>query len=133
MQYYGNLALREERKKAETANKRNPQQAPRNRRRGIPVGEKLLYLLAVLVFVAVASLVVYRYAELYQLNREIQMTSDQYDQAVEQSKELQREVERLKDPGRIKEMATKYGLQPLDGQPITLTPPSGPSAETTKP
>lgn len=131
MQYYGNLALREERKQVQPAPKRNGQQAPRPRRRTIPVGEKLLYLLIVIVFVAVSSLVVYRYASLYQLNRQIQVTSNQYDQAVQQSKELQREIEKLKDPSRIQQMALQYGLVPLQEQPITLPSADGktPAAE----
>lgn len=122
MQYYGNLALREERKKAEPAQRSSNRQAPQPRRRTIPVGEKLLYLLTVMLLVGVSSLIVYRYAGLYQMNREIQLTSNQYEDTVQQSKELQREVEKLKDPSHIQEMALKLGLQPLNGQPITLSP-----------
>lgn len=134
MQYYGNLALREERKKADPAPRRQPNQSPRKHRRSIPVGEKLLYLLTVMVLVAVAGLVVYRYAALYQLNREIQTISSQHDKAVEESKELQREVIKLQDPGRIREYATeKLGLVPLDEQPITLSPSGGRTATASKP
>jgi len=133
MQYYGNLALREERKKADPAPRRQPNQAPRKNRRSIPVGEKLLYLLTVMVLVAVACLVVYRYAALYQLNREIQTTSSQYDKAVEESKELQREIIGLRDPDVIQKKALALGLVPLDEQPITLSPSGGRTATASKP
>lgn len=133
MQYYGNLALREERKKTQPAARQREQQAPQPRRRTIPVGEKLLYMLTVLVLVAVSSLVIYRYASLYQLNREIQLTSNQYEDTVQQSKELQREVEKLKDPNHIQEMALKMGLQPLNGQPITLSPADDKASGAAKP
>lgn len=133
MQYYGNLAIREERKKAQPASRQSGQQAPQPRRRTIPVGEKLIYLLTVMLLVAVSSLIIYRYANLYQLNREIQLTNNQYEDAVQQTKELQREVEKLKDPSHIQAMAQQLGLQPLDGQPITLAPEDGSASGTAKP
>ncbi|CAM3728359.1 septum formation initiator family protein [Cohnella lubricantis] len=129
MQYYGNLALQEERKPSQPTPRQRGQQAPQLRRRSIPVGEKLLYMLTVMVLVAVSSLVIYRYASLYQLNREIQLTSIQYEETVQQSKELQREVEKLRDPNHIQEKALQLGLQPQGGQPITLSPSDGSESE----
>ncbi|MBW5444836.1 cell division initiation protein [Cohnella sp. CFH 77786] len=113
MAYYGNLALRPERK---------PQQTPPParqtekivRRRQLPVGEKLLYLFTVAVCAVVAGLIIYRYAEIYQMNRQIQDMNRTYEQTVGQMKELQREVERLSEPKRIIDEARKLGYVQLD-------------------
>ncbi|WP_238357419.1 cell division protein FtsL [Cohnella zeiphila] len=131
MQYYGNLALRPEQKTKDPEKRRSSQPSPSPRRRSIPVGEKLLYLLTVFVFVAVASLIIYRYAGLYQLNRDIQTTQSDYEKLVDDSKELQRQIDQLKDPAVIREKALSYGLQPLNQTPITLSP-SGSSSGTSQ-
>jgi len=129
MYYYGNLAVNPERKQAEPSPRRQTKPSPSPRRRSIPVGEKLLYLFTVFLFVAVASFILYRYAELYRLNKEIQTTKAEYETLEDDSKELQRQIDQLRDPSRIRELALQYGLQPLDQAPITLSP-SGDSSAT---
>jgi hypothetical protein len=66
------------------------------------------------------------------MNREIQTTKTSYEQLADDSKELQREIDQLKDPSRIREMALSYGLQPLNEAPITLSP-SGQSSDASQP
>jgi cell division protein FtsL len=120
MKYYGNLALQPERQSASEA--RQPGSARRSRRRTLRVGEKLLYLLTIGVLVAVSGVVIYRYAEIYQVNRNIQELRQQYEQTLTQMKELQREVERLKDPSRIAEEAAKQGFIRIDSRGIAIVP-----------
>jgi cell division protein FtsL len=109
MAYYGNLALRPERvqeeKKVQPASSRTTQKAKPPQQRAIPIGEKLLYLLTIGLVVFVAGFIIFRYAQIYQINGEIQATKKNYEQIIEQNKEQQREVERLNDPNRIKDMA----------------------------
>lgn len=124
MKYYGNLALQPERQSASAPPK--PGSAGRPRRRTLPVGEKLLYLLTIGVLVAVAGVVIYRYAEIYQVNRDIQELRRQYEQTLLQMKELQREVERLKDPSRIAEEAAKQGFIWMDSRGIAIVPDADP-------
>ncbi|MBB6673227.1 cell division protein FtsL [Cohnella nanjingensis] len=136
MQYYGNLALREERKPEKQPQQRGPapsRQSPQPRRRHLPVGEKLIYLFTVALLVGVTGLVIYRSAGLYEMNREIQKMTGEYEQAVDQSRELQREVDRLMDPAEIARKAQKLGLQKLDQQPITLSADKDQTASQTKP
>lgn len=124
MRYYGNLAVREERQPEHKKQQRAaaPQTASQARRKSIPVGEKLLYLLTVFVFVGVAGLILYRNAGLYEMNRDIQKITTEYETSADQSKELQREVDKLRDPARINDLATKLGfVQPSGQQPITLS------------
>jgi cell division protein FtsL len=113
MAYYGNLALQPERKP-----KSQPQPAGQPerviRRRQLPVGEKLLYMFTVVLCAIVAGFIIYRYAELYQINREILEINRAHEQLVSQTKELQREAEKLSDPKRIIDEARKLGYIQLD-------------------
>lgn len=140
MQYYGNLALRPERVQEQPQAPARKQAQPTQqvnkgiRRRSITMGEKLLYLITIAVVVLVAGLIIYRYAQIYQVNGQIQDTTRQYTQTTEQMKELQREVERLSDPQRIKQMVEGYGMVKLDiNQSITIQKTSRADAVAVKP
>ncbi|MEK0313063.1 cell division protein FtsL [Cohnella sp. 56] len=125
MRYYGNLAVREERQPEQQRKQQRPaaaQTAAYVRRKTIPVGEKLLYLLTVFVCVAVAGLILYRNANLYEMNRTIQKITSEYETSADQTKELQREVDKLKDPARISRLAAEKGYVYDNGKkPITLS------------
>jgi cell division protein FtsL len=116
MAYYGNLALRPERAPEETVRKTQRESAKVVRRRQLPIGEKLLYLFTIAVVVIVATFIIFRYAEMYQMNGKLQKMNNQYDQTTLQIKEMQRQVEALSDPSRIKAMATAQGMVPIDQQ-----------------
>ncbi|WP_372663030.1 cell division protein FtsL [Cohnella sp.] len=121
MAYYGNLALRPERAPEERVRQQQTTQKSKAiRRRSIPIGEKLLYLFTIAVVVFIAGFIIFRYAEIYQINGQIQTTNKNVGQTTEQINELQREVERLSDPKRIKDMAIKAGMVPIPGG-ITVT------------
>lgn len=113
MAYYGNLALRPER---EPQSQPQPARQPEKviRRRQLPIGEKLLYMFTVVLCAIVAGFIIYRYAEIYQVNREILEINRAHEQLVSQTKELQREAERLSDPKRIIDEARKLGYVQLD-------------------
>ncbi|TFE31729.1 cell division protein FtsL [Cohnella luojiensis] len=117
MAYYGNLALRPERVQEEKVQQKRAQstathQAKVARRRSIPIGEKLLYLFTIGLVVFIAGFIIFRYAQIYQINGQIQQTNKTYEQATEQTKELQREVERLSNPSLILEKAQALGYGP---------------------
>ncbi len=116
MAYYGNLALRPERVQEEKVQQsRTTHKSKVTRRRSIPIGEKLLYLFTIAVVVLVAGIIIFRYAQIYQINGQIQATNKTYEQTSEQMKELQREVERLSDPKLIVEKATALGYKSVSG------------------
>jgi cell division protein FtsL len=114
MAYYGNLALRPELVPEERV-QRVTQKSKVIRRRSIPLGEKLLYLLTIAVVVFVAGFIIFRYAQIYQINGQIQATNKTYEQTTDQMKEMQREVERLSDPKLIKDKALALGMVPVPG------------------
>ena len=80
------------------------------RRRPLPVQEKLLYLFTVVVCVMAASVIIFRYAEIYRMNLEIRELTQRYEQLNVQIKELERKVETLSDPNEITEKAIELGM-----------------------
>jgi cell division protein FtsL len=134
MAYYGNLALRPERVQEERVQpKQTTQRSKVTRRRSIPIGEKLLYLFTIAVVVFIAGFVIFRYAQIYQINGEIQAKNKTYQQTSEQMKELQREVERLSDPKLIVEKAIAQGMRPIANNGITVTSKEDQTAMADKP
>jgi len=127
MRYYGNLAVREERQSEQPKKQQRTaaQTATHVRRKSIPVGEKLLYLFTVFVFVAISGLILYRNAGLYEMNRNIQKATSEYETAADQSKELQREVDKLRDPARIADLARKMGYEFQNGKSSITLPVGG--------
>jgi cell division protein FtsL len=124
MAYYGNLALRPERVEEQQRQQqpaRQTQKTKVTRRRSIPIGEKLLYLFTVGLVVFVAGFIIFRYAQIYQINGEIQATKKSIEQATEQNKELQNEVNRLSDPAEIRKKAIANGFVPIEGEGITAS------------
>ncbi|WP_239617372.1 septum formation initiator family protein [Cohnella mopanensis] len=128
MAYYGNLALRPERVQEERKQHQQQQQPARQpqrtnvpRRRTIPIGEKLLYLFTVGLVVFVAGIIIFRYAQIYQVNGEIQATKKSYEQATEKNKELQNQVNSLSDPAIIRDRAIANGYVKIEGEGITAS------------
>lgn len=136
MAYYGNLALRPERapqQQPQQPQRQQPNHGKKIRKAQIPVAEKLLYLFTIAVVVAVAGLIIFRYAGIYQITGQIQETNRAVERQNEQAKELQREVERLKDPKLINEKALANGYVPQDADAITVSPEDGQDAVAMKP
>jgi cell division protein FtsL len=134
MAYYGNLALRPERVQEERVQpKQTTQKSKVTRRRSIPIGEKLLYMFTIAVVVIIAGFVIFRNAQIYQINGEIQAKNKTYQQTSEQMKELQREVERLSDPKLIVEKAIAQGMRPIANNGITVTSKEDQTAMADKP
>jgi len=113
---HGNLAMQPQKR---VEQKRSTEDKPKHaaRRKTIPVQEKLLYLFTVVMCVIVAGVIIFRYAQIYQMNLEIkQMTTQQEEMSV-QIKELQKKVEMLSDPSTIREKALLEGMVQND-QPV---------------
>lgn len=107
---HGNLAMQPKRPE------RKPQQQVEERRKTVvrrkqlPVQEKLLYLFTVVMCVVVASVIIFRYAQIYQMNLEIKQMTQRYEELNVQIKELERKVETLSDPNEITEKAIMNGM-----------------------
>ncbi|MFC4808281.1 cell division initiation protein [Paenibacillus sp. GCM10023250] len=104
----GNLALQP---------KRKPEQKPSYRetkkvvvkRRSIPVQEKLLYLFTILCCVVVAGVIIFRYAQIYQMEQKITTLTKQQAQMQLQIDDLISKREIANDPKVLKEKAAQHG------------------------
>jgi len=107
----GNLALQPKRKP-----EREQQQQYRDKKRvvvkrkSIPVQEKLLYIFTVFIGVAVAGVIIFRYAQIYDMNLEIKQLNSSYQNMTIEMEELKKQVEMLSDPERIRQMAESQGM-----------------------
>ncbi|MCM3626452.1 cell division protein FtsL [Paenibacillus glycanilyticus] len=105
----GNLAMQP---------KRKPDQRPTVRetkrivvkRKSIPVQEKLLYMFTVVFCVIVLGVIVNQYAKNYDMRVQIKQMKNQSTAMSIDMKELQKQVEMLSDPERIRRMAETQGM-----------------------
>ncbi|WP_127579629.1 cell division protein FtsL [Paenibacillus koleovorans] len=110
---HGNLALepKETRKQQVKETKKTVY-----RRRPIPVQEKLLYLFTVLVCVVVAGVIIWRYAQIYEMNTRIQMIEKEVKMLQVENNKLKLEISKAQDPKRLQDLANQYGLGPHEDQ-----------------
>lgn len=102
------------------------------RRKSLPVQEKLLYLFTIVVCVIAASVIIFRYAQIYQMNLEIRQLTQRYEQLNLQIKELERKVETLSDPNEITEKAIQLGMVYPEFDDVISVQLSGESVRTAR-
>jgi cell division protein FtsL len=107
------------------------------RNKSLPVQEKLLYLFTVLVCVAVASLIIWRYAQIYEMNTKIMKFENDIQILQAENSLLKHKVETLSSPDRLRIEADKFGLVPPADKQISkvspkesVAPPSAPTVAT---
>ncbi|WP_240762433.1 cell division protein FtsL [Paenibacillus thalictri] len=89
--------------------------------------EKLLYLFTVVVCVLVAGVIIWRYAQIYEMNTRIQQMEVSIRQLESENSALKHKVEALSSPGRMLQEAKRLGMvQPEDKQ-ISRIPNRQPS------
>ena len=118
MYVQGNLAIREKREQALRGEARRVVR----RRKPIPVMEKLFYLFAVLICVTAAGLVIFRYAQIYEVNARIQQLENEIQRLENENNTLQLEVNVLNDPKRLIEKAKLLGLRPAEEGEVSEIP-----------
>lgn len=79
--------------------------------KGLPIGEKLLYLFSILVCVTLALTVISGYAKITELNVAIQKTENEIKQAQKVNLKLETEKKKLGSVERIREFAESKGLE----------------------
>ncbi|HUC93141.1 MAG TPA: septum formation initiator family protein [Paenibacillus sp.] len=116
---HGNLAVQPQKRQQRQASAQTKTRVV-VRRKSLPVQEKLLYLFTVAMCVMVAGVIIFRYAQIYQMNLEIKQLTEKYETLSVQQKELQRKYETLSDPGMIKRKAEELGMIPNDQEVISV-------------
>lgn len=115
----GNLALQPKKKTTPPQTFRETKKVV-VKRKSLPVQEKLLYMFTILVCVLVASVILFRYAQIYEMNADVRDMTRKYEKMAVEMKELQIQVEKLKNPERITEQARKTGMIENDQEPIKV-------------
>ena len=126
---HGNLAMKPNKRPEQEAYDREVRKKV-VRRRPLPVQEKLLYLFTVVVCVLAASVIIFRYAEIYRLRLEIRELTQRYEQLNVQIKELERKVETMSDPNEITEKAIELGMVYPEFDDVISLQVDGTSART---
>lgn len=119
MYVQGNLAVKEQR---ETHAAYREELRVVRRRKPIPTKEKLFYLFAILICVAAAGLVIFRYAQVYEVNAKIQQMEKEIQRLEEENNTLQLEVNVLNDPKRLIEKAKLLGLRQAEEGELSEIP-----------
>jgi cell division protein FtsL len=105
---HGNLALEERnQKKVKIRESRKVVY----RKKSIPTQEKLLYLFTVALCVLVAGVIIFRYAQIYEVNTKIQKIEQEIKLLQDENETLKLEVYKLQDPKRLIEAGKALGLK----------------------
>lgn len=76
----------------------------------LPTQEKLLYLFTVVLCALVAGVVIWRYAQIYQMNTRIHDVEKQISQLEADNNALKEKMSRMMDPSQYMDEAAKKGL-----------------------
>lgn len=90
------------------------------RTKTLPIQEKLLYLFTVAVCVAVAGVIIFRYAQIYEMNVSIQNIEAQIQKLEAENRSLKHQVDALSDPARLQELADQYQMIGLWDQKVPV-------------
>ncbi|MBN2908371.1 cell division protein FtsL [Polycladomyces sp. WAk] len=129
--YRGNVAMAvvENRRQSTRQSKR-----PRTERaHGLTTGEKLLYLLSVMVCVALASVILSKYAELTALNISAQQMDRQIRELQETNQQLEIQQKQLSSGERAREYAKQKGMKRAKSYKTLPVPGQSSSARQQKP
>ncbi|UHA74131.1 cell division protein FtsL [Paenibacillus sp. 481] len=106
----GNLAVKKPEKRRRQQTQFRETTKKLTRKAALPMREKMLYLFTVVVCSAVAMFLIGRYAEIYELNRNIEAMKRDTEDLKKQASVLHVEKERLSDWDRIGSVASENGL-----------------------
>lgn len=122
MYYQGNLAVKEKRRQSESQAVYQETRRVVKRRKSIPTKEKLLYLFAIVICVVMAGFVIFRYAQIYEINAKIQQIENEIKSIENENDTLQLEAYKLSDPKRLIEKAKLLGLRPSQEEEVNEIP-----------
>lgn len=105
----GNLALQPKRKQDQQTVIKETKRLVKTRK-SLPVQEKLLYMFTVLMCVVVAGVIIFRYAQIYDMNLQIKKLNSEYQTMNIEMEDLKKQVEMLSDPERIRRLAETQGM-----------------------
>lgn len=111
---HGNLAIDEKKTLKQPEKKVRETTRTVVRKKAIPMQEKLLYLFTIVVCVVVAGFIIFRYAQIYEMNVQMQKISKEIETLKQENIKLETKIAQLQNPQRIAEEAQKLGFAPYD-------------------
>ncbi len=115
MYVQGNLAIKKQREKQPVYQERMRKV---KRKKTIPTKEKLLYLFTVAVCVMIAGFIILRYAQIYEINANLQQIEKEIRAIESENSTLLLEVNKLSNPERLAEKAKLQGLRPSEEEEV---------------
>lgn len=86
----------------------------------IPAKEKLLYLFTIIFCVFVAGSVIFKYAQIYEINTKIHELEAELQLLHKENESLKLEVRKLLEPKRLLEEGRKLGFVPSEEEVVSL-------------
>lgn len=105
--HYGNLAVQMNQEKVQSHVKEPKQIGKTTVRHSIPMEEKLLYLLSVMVIVCISGFILSRYAFISQMNYKIENIKENTIKTQEENSSLKLKVDELSKRERILDIAQR--------------------------
>lgn len=105
--HYGNLAVKLNQEKTQSRVIEQKQAVKTSVRHSIPMEEKLLYLLSVMVIVCISGFILSRYAFISQMNYKIENIKENTVKTQEENSSLKLKVDELSKRERILEIAQR--------------------------
>ncbi|WP_082053144.1 cell division protein FtsL [Gordoniibacillus kamchatkensis] len=128
----GNLAVEPKREPSRTVKVKETRKVV-YRNKSLPTQEKLLYLFTVAVLVLVAGVILWRYAQIYQMNATILKMQQDIKRIEAENMALKQQIDKGLSPERLKELAESYGMVPSDESEQQTPAPSKSTASAQQP
>jgi cell division protein FtsL len=106
-QHYGNLAVKLNQTESQKNSQPSKQIKQEKQSYGISVGEKLLYLLSIIVIVCILGFIISRYSLVSQMNYQIEKTKESVKNIQEQNSTLKLKIDELSKRERILDIAQR--------------------------
>ena len=118
---HGNLATQERQKSGGRVKIKETRKVV-YRTRQLPLQEKLLYLFTVCLCVVVAGAIIWRYAQIYQMNTQIHSIEKRITQLEAENSSLKEELSKRQDPELLKDDALAQGLNLVEESNFVRVP-----------
>lgn len=93
------------------------------RKVSIPAKEKLLYLLVIMFCMAVTGGIIFKYAQIYQINTTIHEVEADIQALHKENQTLRLEIRQLQEPKRLLEEGRNLGFTPSEEDVVSLVSP----------
>lgn len=119
---HGSLAIDDRRHEQSTTRVRETRKVVLQRH-SVPAREKLLYLFTILICVIVAGLVIFRSAQIYEMNTKIQNIEKEIARLELENKALILSIRQLQEPNKLYEIGIQLGFNQPSKEAITQISP----------